>query len=191
MLDISKSICRKLSALYSSGKLDRIEGYLLTELVKNQPLCGKFNSAYITVLYEMGVYLRRTKKYARSRDWFKLLGRIVCTRLGPDSFEYAVVLENIAATYELDGEPGRALHCYLQTLKIYQSAIGPHHIRYEELLKHVCRLFRAQGKTKASMLLGGVLPGSGREKHEGFQEYCIQSGSQEEKSKVLRFTQKH
>jgi len=153
MLDISKSICKKLDAYYASGKLDKIEGFLLAELIKNQPLCGEFNSAYITVLYEMGVYLRKTKKYARSRDWFKLLGRTVCIHLGPDSFEHAVVLENIAAAYELDGEFGQALHFYLQTLKIYNSIAGPRPIRHAELLKHVCRLFRAQGDYKAAVLL--------------------------------------
>lgn len=191
MLDISKSICRKLDALYASGKLDRIEVYLLTELIKNQPLCGNFNSAYVTVLYEMGVFLRKSKKYSRARDWFKLLSRIICARLGPDSFENAVVLENIAATYELAGEPGRALHCYLQTLKIYKSAIGPRHIRYVKLLKHICKLVRAQEERNASVLLGETLPGAGRKKREGVEEYCANTRSQKEKSNVLLFTRKH
>lgn len=152
MLSISKTICRKLDTYYAAGKLNKIEEYLLSELIKNQPLRGEFNAAYITALYELGIYFRRIKQYARSRDWFKLLGRIICTHLGAESFEHAVVLENIASTYELSGEFDRALHCYLQTLKVYKTVIGQCDARYIRLLVHVCRLFRAQGDYKAALL---------------------------------------
>ncbi len=193
MFSISRSICRKLDAMYAAGKLDGVEDYLISELLKNQPHRGEFSVAYITALYEMGIYFRKKKEYARSREWFKLLRRIVCTHMGADSFEYAVVMENIASTYELAGEFDRALYYYLQTLKTYKASVGVRHSRYTGLLIHVCRLYCAQGDYKAALHFGENLPDAGRtprrEGQFGLAALCSQAEppAEKEHKSISRF----
>jgi tetratricopeptide (TPR) repeat protein len=179
--------------MYAAGKLDGVEDYLISELLKNQPRRGEFSAAYITALYEMGIYFRKKKKYIRSRDWFKLLRRIVCAHIGADSFEYAVVMENIASTYELAGEFDRALYYYLQTLKIYKTAVGVRHSRYTGLLIHVCRLYCAQGDYKAALHFGENLPGvkgvPRREGSIGLAAFCSKAKppAEKEHKPIFRF----
>ncbi len=152
MYGTSESIYETLDELYAAGKTAEVEEFLLTALIMNQPCCGKMNSAYITVLYELGVYFRRVGKLLRSLDWFVLLRGIIYDHLGPDSFEYAVVIENMASTFEKAGEYDKALHYYLQTLQIYKHKAGVQNSRYLEVLENVCRLYEAQKDYKAAMI---------------------------------------
>ncbi len=152
MYSTSESIYETLDELYAAGKTAEVEEFLLAVLLINQPCCGVINSAYITIIYELGVYFRKTGKLLRSLDWFMLLRGIIYDHLGPDSFEYAVVIENIAATFEMAGEYDKALHYYLQTLQIYKRGIGIQNGRYIEVLENVCRLYEAQKDYKAAMI---------------------------------------
>lgn len=148
----SELIYEKLDELYAAGKTEEVEEFLLAALLANQPYCGVMNSAYITVLYELGVYFRRTGKLLRSLNWFMLLRGIVYDHMGPDSFEYAVVIENMAATFEMAGEYDKALHYYQQTLHIYQRELGKQNSRYIDVLENVCRLYKAQKDYAAAMI---------------------------------------
>jgi tetratricopeptide (TPR) repeat protein len=187
MSDPSKSICRKLDALYAAGKLDRVEEYLLTELIKNQPRNGEFSASFITVLFELGVYFRNIKKYSRSRDWFLLLGRVVSCHLGETSVAYAAVLENVASTYELAGNFDPALHLFMQALQIYKGAKGPRPIRYARLKRHICALFGAQGDFHAALIFYPLLPGMAAEEgHVSGTGACREAG-RPKISKVLLF----
>lgn len=182
MYSTSESIYKTLDELYATGKTAEVEEFLLAVLLMNQPCSGVINSAYITVLYELGVYFRRTGKLLRSLNWFMLLRGIVYDHLGPDSFEYAVVIENMAATFEMAGEYDKALHYYLQTLKIYKHAIGTQNNRYTDVLENVCRLYEAQKDYKAAMIyhenlisvLGGLQDTV--QENGGFVDLCRRTG---------------
>ena len=182
MYSTSESIYKTLDELYAAGKTAEVEEFLLEVLLINQPCCGVMNSAYITVLYELGVYFRRTGKLLRSLDWFMLLRGIVYDHLGPDSFEYAVVIENIAATFEMAGEYDKALHYYLQTLHIYKREIGMQNSRYIDVLENVCRLYQALKDYKAAMIyhenLISILNGqeNAAQENGGFIDLCRKAG---------------
>lgn len=182
MYSTSESIYEILDELYAAGKTAEVEEFLLEVLHMNQPYCGIMNSAYITVLYELGVYFRRTGKLLRSLDWFMLLRGIVYDHLGPDSFEYAVVIENIAATFEMAGEYDKALHYYLQTLHIYKHEIDMQKSRYIDVLENICRLYNALKDYKAAMVyhenLISILNGQQDAAYEngGFIDLCRRAG---------------
>ena len=148
----TESIYEKLDELYAAGEMAHVEEFLFQALLMNQPFGGNINAAYITVLYELGVFFLRAGKTSRSLDWFLLLRGVVRDHLGEDSFEHAVVMENMAAIYECLGEYNKALQTYLRTLKIYKKTIGAGNKKYAEILGNARRLYLSQKDYKSAVM---------------------------------------
>jgi tetratricopeptide (TPR) repeat protein len=65
---------------------------------------------------------------------------------GPEHYEVAVTLNNLAALAQAQGNPGKAEHLYGRALRIKEKVLGPAHPDVATTLNNLAALYHAQGQ---------------------------------------------
>lgn len=98
------------------------------------------------VLFETAFYLRDRVRYAEAELLYQRLLHIQEQRLGPEHFEMAYSLNNLADLYHQQGKYAEAEPLYWRALHIFEQWLGPEHPQVTDPINNLANLYRDQGK---------------------------------------------
>lgn len=142
----------ELSALFASGDLGAVSGFLKRELSRARML-GDSHAA-VTVLNEMIGYFRSISEHREALNASEQ-ALAEMRRLGyEDSPDFGTTLLNAATAYRAAGEKERALALYEQALALYQKRLAPDDPRLAGLYNNLSALHMESEayETAAAML---------------------------------------
>ena len=105
----------------------------------------EFDNAY-NLLVQMAFYLEERAQYNQAEPLFQRALAICEKQLGPEHYQTAMSLDNLAIVYKEQGKYAQAEPLYQRALTIFERQLGPEHYQTATCLDNLAMLYRAQGK---------------------------------------------
>ncbi len=134
---------QQLDGLFRDGKIDRVEPFILEQLVVANQEHDK--NASLVIMNELIGFYRSQQRFDEAlRVTAQALD--LCARESPGSIAHATTLLNGATAYRFAGQPEKALELFAKAEAIYQEKLSPMDEHYAGLLNNMSAAYSDLGQ---------------------------------------------
>lgn len=136
---------QRLDQCYAQGDLQAVEQFLLN-YTQQGPETPPSSRTLIAAYNELGSLYRGTSRYDQSLAAFHRAEGLANEAFGPQSSQYATILNNMAGTYRLMGDSAAAIRRFHQAMEIYRQAGEAASYPYASALNNLSLAYRETGQ---------------------------------------------
>ena len=143
-MDRIEQFCETLDRAYAQGEPETVEKFL--RQVNDDARVRKDRWLMLTVQNELGSFCRGAGRYAESLEAFTIAAEAAKELCGPDSEEYANVLNNMAGTCRLLHRSEQAEHLFFRAMEVYETAGLQDGYSYTSVLNNLSLVYQETGE---------------------------------------------